>query len=77
MVPKEVGGERSVAVLLSYQEEEGRTHGDVLAVVQLLQADGGRHVVVSGLVSHSPPHVHRLEVNAVLLSAGDKKNNLV
>ncbi len=31
-----------------------------LTVPDLLEADGGGHVIVGGLVSHAPPHVHNL-----------------
>ena len=37
-------------------------------MVQLLQADGGGHVVVRGLVPDGPPHVHWLELDTVLIS---------
>ena len=67
LVPRDGGGERPVAVLLAHQVEEGGTNRDCLAVLQLLQADVGRLVVVSGLVPDSPPHVHWLELDAILV----------
>ena len=69
LVPRHGGGQRAVAVLLAHQEEEGGTHRDGPAVLQLLQAQAGRHVVVRGVVPHPPPHVHWLELNTVLVSA--------
>ena len=67
LVPRDGGGERPVAVLLAHQEEEGGTNRDSFAVLQLLQADVGRLVVVSRLVPNSPSHVHWLKLDTILV----------
>ena len=51
-------GERPVAVLLPGEVDEAGPDGGGLALPDLLQADGGRRVVVRRLVAHTPPHVH-------------------
>ena len=70
LVPGQAVGQGAVAVLLADQEAEAGAHGDPLAVVQLLQADGGGQVVVSGLVPAAPPHVHHLELHTVPVPGG-------
>ena len=59
---------RSVSILLTHEEEEKWSNRDVLAVLQLLQADVGGHVIICGLVSSSPPHVNHLELYTILVS---------
>ena len=47
---------------------KARPCGELLAEFHFPQTQVGAHVVVGGLVAHPPPHVHHLELVALLLA---------
>ena len=54
-------------LLLSSEVDEVGSHAVLLAALQLVHAELGRHVLVGHLVPHTPPHVHHLRVQSQMV----------